>query len=86
MNAKRGFVPEDEKNFSLRSIEKMRKASRHVCYLLNEGYGLKQATTFVSDHFLLSERQRLAIMNGFCVLDVEEYLNKHDTCAKHVEK
>ena len=64
MNAKRGFVPEDEKNFSLRSIEKMRKASRHVCYLLNEGYGLKQATTFVSDHFLLSERQRLAIMRS----------------------
>ena len=54
MNAKRGFVPEDEKNFSLRSIGKMRTASRHVYYLLDEGYGSKQATTFVSDHFLLS--------------------------------
>ena len=64
MNAKRGFVPEDEKNFSLQSIEKMRTASRHVCYLLNEGYGLKQATAFVCDHFLLSERQRLAVMRS----------------------
>ena len=64
MNAKRGFVPEDEKNFSPEAIEKMRTASRHVCYLLNEGYGLKQATVFVCDHFLLSERQRLAVMRS----------------------
>ena len=52
MDAKRGFVPEDEKYFSQDSIEKMITASGHVCYLLNEGYGLKQATTFVCDHFL----------------------------------
>ena len=64
MDAKRGFVPEDEKNFSPEAIEKMRTASRHVCYLLNEGYGLKQATIFVGDHFLLSERQRLAVMRS----------------------
>ena len=64
MDAKRGFVPEDEKNFSPEAIEKMRTASRHVCYLLNEGYGLKQATVFVCDHFLLSERQRLAVMRS----------------------
>ena len=64
MDAKRGFVPEDEKYFSQDSMEKMRLASKHVCYLLNEGYGLKQATMFVCDHFLLSERQRLAIMRS----------------------
>ena len=64
MDAKRGFVPEDEKYFSQDSMEKMRLASKHVCYLLNEGYGLKQATTFVCDHFLLSERQRLEIMRS----------------------
>ena len=61
MNAKRGFVPEDERNFSPEAMETMKKASRHVCYLLNEGYDLKQATVFVGNHFLLSERQRLAI-------------------------
>ncbi len=61
MNAKRGYVPEDEKNFSPTAIGTMKTASRHVCYLLNEGYELKQATTFVGNHFLLSERQRLAI-------------------------
>ena len=64
MNAKRGYVPEDEKNFSPAALEKMRIASRHVGYLINEGYDLKQATTFVGNHFLLPERQRLAIMRS----------------------
>ena len=61
MDAKRGYVPEDERNFSTEAIETMETASRHVCYLLDEGYDLKQATVFVGNHFLLSERQRLAI-------------------------
>ena len=64
MNAKRGYVPEDEKNFSVEAIQVMQKASRHICYLINEGYDLKQATTFVGNHFLLSERQRLAVMRS----------------------
>ena len=64
MNAKRGFVPEDERNFSPSTLETLRTASRHVVYLINEGYDLKQATTFVGNHFLLSERQRLAIMRS----------------------
>ncbi len=42
----------------------MRIASRHICYLINEDYDLKSATTFVGNHFLLSERQRLAIMRS----------------------
>ena len=64
MNAKRGYVPEDEKNFSPVAIEKMKTASRHILYLINEGYDLKQATVFVGNHFLLSERQRLAVMRS----------------------
>ena len=64
MNARRGFVPEDERNFSEEAIVKMRTASRHVLYLINEGYDLRQATTFTGNHFLLSERQRLAIMRS----------------------
>ena len=64
MDAKRGFVPEDAKNFSPQALEIMRTASRHVCYLINEGYDLKQSTTFVGNHYLLSERQRLAIMRS----------------------
>ena len=62
--ARRGCVPDDEKNFSPVGIEIMRKASRHIGYLINEGYDLKQAATFVGNHFLLSERQRLAVMRS----------------------
>ena len=64
MDAKRGFVPEDERNFSQEATETLRTASRHICYLINEGYDLKQSATFVGNHFLLSERQRLAIMRS----------------------
>ena len=64
MNAKRGYVPEDERNFSPEAVEKMKIASRHILYLINEGYDLKQATVFVGNHFQLSERQRLAIMRS----------------------
>ena len=64
MDARRGFVPEDEKNFSPESIKVMRTASRHVRYLINEGYDLKSASTFVGNHYLLSERQRLAIVRS----------------------
>ena len=61
MDAKRGYVPEDERNFSAEALKTMQTASRHIFYLINEGYDLKQASTFVGNHFLLSERQRLAI-------------------------
>ena len=43
--------------------------SRHILYLINEGYDLKQASTFVGNHFLLSERQRLAIMRSIATND-----------------
>ena len=64
MDAKRGFVPEDERNFSPEAISTLRSASRHILYLINEGYDLKQATVFVGNHYLLSERQRLAVMRS----------------------
>ena len=64
MDGRRGYVPEDERNFSKEAIETLRTASRHIIYLINEGYDLKQASTFVGNHFLLSERQRLAAMRS----------------------
>ena len=64
MDARRGFLPEDERNFAPESLALLRTASRHIRYLINEGYDLKQASTFVGNHFLLSERQRLAIVRS----------------------
>ena len=67
MNAKRGYVPEDERDFSPEAIEIMKKASRHVAYLINEGYDLKKSSTFVGDHYLLSKRQRLAVVRSVAI-------------------
>ena len=64
MNAKRGYVPDDDNNFSDQAIKTLKKASSHVFYLINEGYDIKQAATFVGNHYVLSERQRLAIMRS----------------------
>lgn len=64
MNAKRGYVPEDDRNFSPETLKTLQTASRHILYLINEGYDIKQASTFVGNHFLISERQRLAIVRS----------------------
>ena len=64
-------MPDDERNFSKSGINMMRLAARYIGYLINEAYDLKQVTTFVGNHFLLSERQRLAVMRS---LATEEQL------------
>ncbi|MGN1382667.1 MAG: DUF434 domain-containing protein [Eubacterium sp.] len=58
---RRGFSPKDEKQFSEASVQLLRKAGEEVRYLLNRGYHLKQVTKFVGNHYLFSERQRLAL-------------------------
>ncbi|MGF0032920.1 DUF434 domain-containing protein [Bariatricus sp. SGI.154] len=58
---KRGYVPEDEKQFAGTQLEQLKKAAREVQFLLDQGYGVKQTTTFVGNHYLFSERQRLAL-------------------------
>ena len=69
MDAKRGFVPEDIRNFSEEAVSVMKEAARHVLYLINEGYDMKPAVTFVGNHFQLSERQRLALMRSLAAMD-----------------
>ncbi len=65
-NAKRGFVPEDRRNFSKSALPVLQAASSDVCHLLNRGYGLSPTLTFVANHYQLSVRQRLAIMRSVC--------------------
>ena len=83
MNAKRGYVPEDERNFSINALETMKTASRHIFYLINEGYDLKSASVFVGNHFLLSDRQRLAIARS---LATREQLRNRRTKEKKTGK
>ncbi|MDD3225098.1 MAG: DUF434 domain-containing protein [Clostridium sp.] len=61
---KRGYLPSDEKEFSSESVQKLYKAGQDLYYLLNQGYNIKGASVFVGNHYLLSERQRLALARG----------------------
>lgn len=61
---RRGFVEADKENFSGKALDKLYKAGEDLFFLLNRGYKIKGASTFVGNHYLLSERQRLAIVRG----------------------
>lgn len=61
---RRGYEKEDEKDFSEESVKKLNTASEDLYYLLNKNYKIKGASTFVGNHYLLTERQRLAIVRA----------------------
>ena len=63
-DSKRGFVPTDEKEFNKESIVLLRKAQKDILYLLEQGYPIKNASAFVGNHYMLSERQRLAVVRA----------------------
>ncbi|AOR23674.1 DUF434 domain-containing protein [Clostridium taeniosporum] len=66
---KRGYVPTDEKEFNEKSILKLQKAGQDLYYLLNRGYNIKSSSVFVGNHYLLSERQRLALARAISPKD-----------------
>lgn len=60
-SVRRGYSPEDEHDFKGPALEKLKRAAEDLYFLLNRGYPVKGASTFVGNHFLLSERQRIAL-------------------------
>lgn len=70
---RRGYFPNDEKEFYGEAVYKLRKAGCDLSYLINQGYPLKGASTFVGNHYLLSERQRLALVRS---ISTEESIEK----------
>lgn len=58
---KRGYEPKDSIEFGLKSAQKLNAAAEELYFLLNRGYDVKSASTFIGNHYLLSERQRLAL-------------------------
>lgn len=58
---KRGYQIEDEKAFGDEAFVKLQKAAFELYFLLNRGYKVKPAIQFIGNHYLLSERQRLAL-------------------------
>ncbi len=65
---RRGYMPSDEHEF-VEQIDILRKAACDVGYLLDAGYPVKNATVFVGNHYLLSERQRLALARSVAPKD-----------------
>lgn len=61
---KRGYFPSDKKEFTDNGLDKLYHAGKDLYYLLNQGYKTKGASVFVGNHYLLSERQRLALTRG----------------------
>lgn len=61
---RRGYFPSDQKEFIDNNLDKLYNAGKDLYYLLNHGYKIKGASVFVGNHYLLSERQRLALTRG----------------------
>lgn len=66
MSTRRGYRVTDARDFSVEEMPKLTIASKHIQYLIDEGYKMKSASVFVGNHFLLSQRQRTAITRTLC--------------------
>jgi hypothetical protein len=69
-DCRRGYVPTDEKEFGSESQKLLRKAQKDILYLLENGYKIQGTSTFVGNHYMLSERQRLAIVRATAIADI----------------
>jgi hypothetical protein len=79
-NIKRGYVPTDARDFSQESIKTLRRASSDVLAIIDRGYPIKSVSTFVGNHYQLSERQRVAIARAVSPTDdVNRRLSKLKT-------
>ena len=58
---RRGYEPKDAAEFGPKAIGTLTSAAQELAFLLNRGYDTKSASTFIGNHHLLSERQRLAL-------------------------
>lgn len=77
---KRGGAENDEKEFFGDSVNTLKIAASHIRYLVNEGYSIKNASVFVGNHFMLSERQRLALVRSISS-DAQLLLRREKECT-----
>ena len=59
---RRGYQKEDIHEFKGEEKAKLEKAAYELYFLLNQGYPIKQTATFIGNHYMFSERQRLALV------------------------
>lgn len=60
--SRRGFFPEDEKDFAASQLEKLKTAAADFLYLSDRGYSPQGAAALVGDRYQLSARQRTAVV------------------------
>lgn len=58
---RRGYEPKDAIEFGDKFTERLNRAAQELRFLLDRGYDIKSVSTFVGNHYLFSERQRLAL-------------------------
>lgn len=58
---RRGYEPKDAVEFGPKAAGKLNAAGQELVFLMNRGYDVKSASTFIGNHHLLSQRQRLAL-------------------------
>lgn len=85
--ANRGASPEDHKIFTGEQKKHLEQAAAELYFLLNRGYQTKQASTFVGNHYMLSERQRLALARAISPkIDILERRKKEIKDLKQVNE
>lgn len=61
---RRGYVERDRTEFGEKALPLLKKAGEEIAWLLNRNYPIKSVSTFVGNHHLLTERQRLALVRS----------------------
>ena len=90
-SVQRGHAPDDKTEFGDSAVPKLHRAAQNLYYLLNEGYPIKGASVFVGNHYLLSERQRLALVRAVSSQEsIENRKNKElhnlpKDCVVHID-
>lgn len=85
-DCRRGFVPTDEKEFNKENLNLLHKAQKDIFYLLERGYPIKNASTFVGNHYMLSERQRLAVVRATAESSLIQLRRGKQLSAKSIGK
>ncbi len=57
----RGYSPDDKRDFTGNGLAALKRSAQDLLSLLDRGYPIGPAATFVGNHYLLSERQRIAL-------------------------
>ena len=56
---RRGYNPKDITEFNNKAYLTLALAAQEIYYFINRGYDIKSCSTFISNHYLLSERQQI---------------------------